>query len=209
MKKAERVIAKAEGTTPPWQWETEDAGDLYTLTLTRGEENMQIVWDTSKNDALVHPLTYSLSGVRETRLRNVSAALKLVEGSPDYTGRKAKKTVSKPRPTEADEKDWEPVAIPLPFDPLESTDRDIVKSIVGKRIVWRNTMNGEYETAVVPPRERVEIKDADNPGKMKWVLRTSRNITIKTTSAGRRVLTFPAVNEQFRSVALDQIVQIN
>lgn len=202
MKKAQRVIASANGANPPWEYETEESGDLYTLTLTRGEETMQITWDTAQNDTLIHPLSYSLAGVRETKLRNVSAAMKIIEGKPNYTARRRK--VAAPQPAGEPEEDIKP--LPLPFDPEESSDRDIVKALTGKRIVWKNRMLGIYESGVVPPRVRVEVKDGN--GGFKTVLRTSRNIRMATTTAGRRVITFPAVNEQFRSVGLDQIVQV-
>lgn len=200
MGKAERVIAVAQATSPPWEVDLV-AGDAAseTLHLARGDETMTIKW---VNGGLEHPLTYSLSGVKEVKLRNVSAALKVIEGKPDYTKRTAaprQERSSAPR---------EIAKVALPFDIETATDSDIIKAVRGKQIVWLNEMAGEYERASVPPRKLVEVKDASAPGGVKKVWRTSRNISVSKTSAGRRVLTFPAVGEQYRSVGLDSIVQI-
>lgn len=203
MKKAERVIAAANEASPPWEYSSEERGDLFVLTLTRGQETMEITWDTAQNDTLVHPLNYSLAGVREAKLRNVSAAIKTIGDKPNF---KARRT-ARPK-ADVPKEEEEIVPMPLPFDKDESTDRDIVKAVVGKRIIWRNRMLGTYESGIVPARARVEVKDPDNPGKNKFVLRTSKNIRMTTSSEGRRILTFPAVGEQFRSVAMDQIVQV-
>lgn len=201
MHKADRVIEAAAAATPPWLSDTESSGGMYTLTLTRGDESMVIVWH-EESLALVHPLTYALSGVREVKLRNVSAAIKVLAEKPSYkVGR------SRPTGVQRVQADGEPLGeVYLPFDPAVDDDRTIVKALVGKVLVWRAVMTGEYIEARVPARERVEVPDGK--GGKKVVLRTNPNIYISTTSAGKRVLTFPAVNEQFRSCYLDGLVQV-
>jgi hypothetical protein len=56
---------------------------------------------------------------------------------------------------------------------------------------------------------RLSLGPVKKDGVEKVVRRASPNVYLSTTSAGRRVLTFPAVGEQFRSMGLDQIVQVN
>lgn len=198
--KAERVIAAAQAATPPWEHEVEEVEGFTTLTLIRGDETMQITWDSKT--ALIHPLTYTLAGVREVKLRNVSQALKdCITVAPDY---KVKKTVQRRVASPPKEVGRSP----LPFDIEEASDEEIIKAVRGRKLVWLNQMAGEFEQAVVPGRKLVEVKDPDKPGAMKKVWRTSRNIKMSTTSAGRRVLTFAAVGEQFRSIGLDTLVQV-
>lgn len=199
MGKADRVIKLAEATTPPWECELSTVGAGELLTLARGDETMQITWE---NGGLVHPLVYTLAGVREVKLRNVSAALKLVLGQPEYKTARAPRVVGEPKPK------VEPVTAVLPFDIVEATDAEIIKAVRGKKLTWLNDMMGEYESARVPDRKLVEVKDPDKPGQWKNVYRTSPNITMSTSAAGRRILTFPAVNEQYRSVGLDRLVQV-
>lgn len=198
--KHDRVIAAAEAADPKWDHEVEISDSGVTLNLTRGDESMQIVWGPKTE--LVHPLSYSLKGVREVKLRNVSGALAVIAGKPKYTQKRtAKARVERTAP--------DPIATVLPFDISTATDEEIIKAVRGRTLTWYSSMSDEYETATVPDRRLVEVKDSSRPGGVRKVWRTSKNISVKTTSAGRRVLTFPAVNEQFRSLGLDTLVQVN
>lgn len=197
MRKHERVIETATGVEPTWENEVDKLDDEgITLTLTRGDESMQITWDG--RGSLVHPLVYTLSGIKEVKLRNVAAALRVIADKPNYTRRVG---VRRERQAPA-----VPENVPLPFDIELATDEEIIKAVRGKKLTWLNEMAGEYETGMVPDAKRVEVPDGN--GGRKFVRRTSRNITMSVSSEGRRILTFPAVNEQYRSLHLDRLVQI-
>lgn len=200
MPKSDRVKDAALAADPVWTVEDTSSPGLYGLKLTRGDEEMTVNW-SSENDGLVHPLDYRLRGVKEVRLRNVSAALKQIADAPNY---KVRSKVPRERSEEAPET----LERILPFDPETATDAEVIKAVCGKRLVWWNSMGAAYDSGEVPGRKRVEVADPNKVGEKKWVLRTSRNITIKVSSTGRRVLTFPAVGEQFRSVGLDSLVQV-
>lgn len=193
----------AVAAEPPWDTKLTESEDLTTLVLRRGDETIEINWGFRENGSqyLEHPLCYSLLGVRDIRLRNVAEAMRVIAGRPDYTTKKARKkaVVEKAEPEEV-------VSMPLPFDPQTSSDVDIRRAVSGKSLTWRGGMTGEYFTGTVPPRRRVEVPDGK--GGKKFVLRVSPNVYITTTEDGKRVLTFPAVNEQFRSCYLESLVQV-
>lgn len=191
--KHERVLAVAK--EHGWTANVSPAGDSITLAAVRGAESMLITW---VNGGLQHPLTYSLAGVRDVKLRNVAAALKQMAEQPNYSTSRAR------RPTV----DTDGEEIPreaLPFE-MDDDDAVIIRAVRGKVIIWKNSMVDQYERGQVPPPMRLEVPDGK--GGKKRILRTSRNIYLTTSAAGRRILTFPAVNEQFRSVGLDAIVAI-
>jgi hypothetical protein len=196
-RKSDRVVAAAVAATPPWEHDLREAPDGCKLRLFRGEETMLITWDA--NDGLVHPLSYRLTGVRDTKLRNVAEAMRYIAGKPDYKARSATRRASAPRAAAA------PTAIDK--DLLELPDREIIKRLRGKVITWHNRGLDTYESGGVPDRKQVSVPDGAGGKKLVW--RTSRNISMSTSSAGRRILTFPAVGEQFRSVGLDQIVDVS
>ncbi len=198
--KTSRIIERAAECEPPWDFVQKEEGDRTTLVLTRGEERIEFAWE---KNALQHPLLYTLAGVREVRLRNVSAALKQMGEKPNYRVRRTSRAAGAEREVR---EDVGPLMTTLPFE-LDDDDATIIKAVRGHSITWRRTMQPGYETGMVPGRYQVDVPDGKGGKKKVW--RTSPNIYLRTTSTGRRVLTFPAVNEQFRSCALDQIVSVS
>lgn len=193
MSKHERVVAAAK--EHGWEFQLISVpGEGTGVELNRGPENLMIRWDLT--GSLMHPLTYRVAGVRETKLRNVSAALKQMADKPNLTPARRRSSAA----VEVDETPY----LPLPFD-TDADDATIIKALRGKTIVWRNRLLNTLESGQVPDRFQVKVK-RDGVEKLVW--RTSQNIYMTTSSAGRRIITFPAVGEQFRSVGLDQIVQI-
>jgi hypothetical protein len=197
--KAVRVCTAAE--SHGWTFAVSRGDEGTSVSLSRGPELMVITWD--KGGSLMHPLTYSISGIKDVRLRNVSAAIKQMADKPNLTAVRTRRP-SAPSAT-AEEGVVEITQEELPF-PMDAPDAEIIKALRGKHLVWWNKLGEQYETGQIPGPARVQIPDGR--GGKKWVLRTSRNIYVTTSSAGRRIITFPAVNEQFRSVGLDSIVRV-
>jgi hypothetical protein len=197
-RKSERVVAAAVAATPPWEHDTQSALDGTKLRLFRGEETILITWDA--NDGLVHPLSYRLSGVRDTKLRNVAEALRFIAGKPDYKPKAIRSAARKTSVSRTAGK-----AVELGLDEME--DKEIIRLLRGKTLTWWSPMQELHESGSVPDRKLAEVPDGKGGKKKVW--RTSPNIYMSTSSAGRRILTFPAVGEQFRSIGLDQIVNIS
>lgn len=197
--KYERVVAAAEAATPPWNHILSTEDGECTLTLNRGEEAMVLHWDG--RGGLVHPLTYKLYGVRDAKLRNVAEAIRYIGERPNY------KIRSSTRKAAAESTVDTVVRAALDESYFDMDDKGIIKLLRGKRITWHNEMLDQYETAEVPDRYRILVPDGAGGKKPVW--RTSRNISMSTSSAGRRIITFPAVGEQFRSVALEKIVDVS
>lgn len=197
--KYNRVVAA--GSEHGWEHERLAEDNVTGVRLTRGPEIMEVRWDAG--GSLLHPLTYAISGIKQTRLRNVSAAIKQMADKPNLTAVRTRRA-SAPSAT-AEGEVIEITREELPF-PLDAPDAEVIKALRGRHLVWWNTMGEKYETGQVPDRQRVAVPDGRGGKKLVW--RTSRNIYLTTSKAGKRSLTFPAVNEQFRSVHLEAIVRV-
>lgn len=198
--KTSRIIERAAECDPAWDFIQKEEEDYTFLNLSRGQETIEFTWE---GNTLIHPLLYKLPGIREVRLRNVAAALRQMGERPNYTPRRTSRTATAAREVPGED---EPLALPLPFD-LEDDDATIIKAVRGRTITWKLPLSGSYDTGTVPDRYQVTVPDGHGGKKTVW--RTNPNIYIKQTSAGRRILTFPAVMAQFRSCGLDQIVSVS
>lgn len=78
----------------------------------------------------------------------------------------------------------------LPFT-VASPAETILKAVVGREIVWQSSLSGEILSAQVLP-------DPDQ-----------KQLRIEYTRARKRVLTFAARGEGFRSVYIESIIEVN
>lgn len=176
-----------------WKAAAEDgvAGSIVVIA-TRDPETVRVTFRDNKLDLAEMP-THEYSG-RVVKLRNVSAAKKVMEASAEAAA--ASQPVSGPRrerkERERHEDDRGAVVItrrlPWPSDE-EPTDEELIAYIVGKKLVWRNTVGGTYEEAHAVPSD-----------KSTQVVSSPRN--------GKRVLNFLSAEGAFRSLYVENLVQI-
>lgn len=156
--------AKANG----WQgkWSSKEEPHVVHLFCRRGEsETIDIWWHANGSLILDRLPVYTLAGER-IKLRNVSAAAKIVAGQPDTS--RLRKAVRKQRkqlgvvetPEEAAEL-LASVQGSLPFD-HESTDAEIKAVLNNKSIMWINRISGQLNTATVGGKQ-FKIVNSDCP----------------------------------------------
>lgn len=167
---------------------THDTG-VYEVRSTRGDEELVLHWADGK---FIEDARYSCGG-RVVSVRNASAAKKkMAVPASDALASNAKVVKGngsgprKPRLSLADEE--ERYYAPLPFDPAETSDLDVLAAVVGRTLVWRNTATRSDEEARIGPPPQRQL-----------------GIVVKN---GRRILTFCAEGGPFRSIYLDAILEV-
>lgn len=199
--------AKAMG----WDPELTLDGDKSTVIATRGDEQVSISW---RKEACLNESTYTFSG-RTRKLRNASAVrqqmAKPVPGTDKAAGESAPKSrrasgsaTKKARSGKTKEPPPPPFrstpkpATRLPFDLEKASDEEVLKAVLGKRIVWKNRMSGNFDEARV----------MDRPDQ--------RFLRIDINARNERCLTFAEADAHradragggFRSVRLSAIISI-
>lgn len=135
-------------------------------------------------------------GSRVVKLRNVSAAKKVMETTPEDAAKSqptaAVRRERKERERHEDERGAVVLSRRLPWsEDEEPTDAELMKLVIGRKLVWRNGIAGTYEEAHVLPKEKQ---------KQLSIVVSPRN--------GKRVLNFASVDGGFRSVYVENLVQI-
>jgi hypothetical protein len=163
--------AKQHGWSGKWTG-TEEPHTVH-LFCRRGESETIDIWWHSNGSLMLDRLpVYSLAGER-IKLRNVSAAAKIVAGQPDTS--RLRKAVRKQRrqlgvvetPEEAAEL-LASVQGSLPFD-HESTDAEIKAVLLGKGITWINRISGQLNSAVVGGAKHFAVKNGDCPRQIQFI----------------------------------------
>lgn len=129
-------------------------GPRVTATFTRGIEALTVVWDAG---VFNYEGTSHAIGDRITRVRNVSAALKLGARKPEEAEADLERVVrnrtfnkSKVR-AEGGEA---PARPRLKFDPETVTEPELFKALAGKVVVWINRISRDTESATVTTNPR-------------------------------------------------------
>lgn len=171
-----------------WKPDIKTDGERTTLTVRRGSEAIDLAWE---NGVFQHPCTYSMNG-RTIQLRNASAAKQRMAMDPQKAEEETA-TVAARKVVRADR-----AAAPkrartraLPFND-ESTPKEILEALTGRKIVWINSVSGAEEVDRVPTPAEV---------------RNRRNLP--TMNEGPRGLTidFPGQSGS-RSVLISAIVTV-
>jgi hypothetical protein len=200
--KAERFLLDAKEAG--WDGALETSGEIQTVVVTRGTEEIKISW---RRGACADGSTYRNGDYTRT-LRNAAACLRQLSAAP--IAPPARKRVSRkvrvPRiaPTAgaankaagangADlEEERESVRMrkSLPFK-ISAPDAVVLKAVIGKEIVWENSISGGYLNARVLP----------NPDQ--------KQLRIEYSPVNRkRIITFAAAGEGYRSVYVESIVSV-
>lgn len=184
-----------------WDASLTQSGDRSTVTASRGNEKISITW---RGNACLNEVTHSIGG-KVRKLRNASAARKHMGGvseggsspsSPSGGPRKAgRPRKSQPATSEADGEETDSLEyVPhkpvLPFDIDLAGNEEVLKSVIGREIIWKNSMSGNLDSARV-------LKNPDQ-----------KQLRIDRNAKHERCITFAAQGEGFRSVRLSSIQEI-
>ena len=190
--KAESFQTEAE--TAGWKTKVERDGTRVTVTATRAKEVVSVTWE---GNACLNESIYLLDG-RSRKLRNAAAARRILnqDGAERAPANKPKRkssvvtpVIPQPRVTEDEEPEpqrrptWGSRHISVP-------DREILRKVLGKEIIWINSRTKVEDRATV----------LANPDQ--------RQLRVEYTGSKRRVITFAAKGEGFRSVYVDAIVTV-
>lgn len=127
-----------------------DEGERVDLTVKRGEEAIDIAWDSG---VFQYPCHHSLKG-RTIQLRNASHAKQKMAVSPEQAEEEASRVVTRHASAESRKPGAERPKRRLPFDPELATDEEILDAVHGKKIVWTNGISGaDYSDRVPVPKE--------------------------------------------------------
>lgn len=161
--------------------------------------SLTLVWDNNRYN--YGESEYVVSGGSRT-VRNASEARRILTGElkpqpGKGTGRQvAKKTKAGNGIEKKTEEKLQPVRVKpklgrmLPWDEETVTEGDILKAVVGKRLVWKNRISGGYNEARVLP----------DPNQ--------KQLYIASNSKQERCLNFAAQDGGFRSVRLSAIIRV-
>jgi hypothetical protein len=193
--KAEAFRAEAEAAG--WETALGRNGARVTVTAVRGPKQREVVTVTWEGNACLNESVYLLNG-RGRKLRNAAAARRVLAQSVETatskkaTARNSSRIIPQPRAEMVDEEQEVERPKPPTWGQRHCSlpDREILKKVVGKEIIWINgrTKMEERATVLSSPDQRQ--------------LRIERNLT------QRRVVTFAAKGAGFRSVYVDAIVAV-
>lgn len=174
-----------------------------TVRASRDGEELELTW--SRGEKFVYPGRYSV-GTHTRNVRNASEGRNIVastksQNAPNITVRTAEKAngVVVPVVRELTRK--------LPFDPMSELDDNVVAHLRGRKIIWRNSITGLYESGLVPRAER-DVKTRDG---FKTVEDKATFISLSKSeeTLGRRILSFcDATGAGYRSLFVDALVQV-
>lgn len=144
-----------------------DGGENLKVELGRDEETITASWINGSVTPQNLP-TYTVAGERTVKLRNVSAARKLIDGSRVDVKKVPDRGAGKPRaarPGGAGPRSSRKGQVAdgskrgnVPFDLESAEDGDIVSALRGRAIFWRNRISQAAEDAVVSATGPVRIE---------------------------------------------------
>ena len=192
--------AKSHG----WQgkWSAKEEPHVVHLFCRRGEsETIDIWWHANGSLILDRLPVYTLAG-EKIKLRNVSAAAKVVAAEPDMSRlrkatRKQRRQMNGDGPVKLSEDEISDYIAgmqgSLPFD-HESTDEELKAVLKGRTVTWVNRFSGQLNSAVV----------SDNPKQFKVIREPKPQVHFVYPVQRRTMIdTFG-----FRAVYLDSIVSV-
>jgi hypothetical protein len=146
-----------------WVYASLVAGEAgrVTATFTRGQEALTVTWDAG---VFNYEETAHAIGDRVTKVRNVSAAIKLgtrpvAEAEKDLERVVRNRTFNKAKAAEG----GAPKRSKLPFDPGTATEAELASILAGKTIEWTNRITRGTETAQVTDRSSKYFRLVDAP----------------------------------------------
>ncbi len=170
-----------------WEAKGQPDGERCDVELWRGDERIAVYWI---NGSLVEAPLYTLAG-STTKLRNVSEIKKQLLKQPDLSRRLRRNRTSKvveEAPDNIEKLLGMRLLLP-PFEDME--DREVLRELYNHSIVWINRLT------------QMPDEDAIRRG----INYNADLYHMSLSSAGRRIVNFMGVF-QFRSVALDTLVQV-
>jgi hypothetical protein len=202
-KKAREFILDAE----KWGWvvtKKEGVNGVASVTVMRGDEAIFIAWQDGR---CLNSTTHTV-GANTVKLRNASAARGAMLVPPGKVRRDVRKRVA----ACGNGVSAAPAKGVLPFDIDSTPDDEVLAALLGRQIVWQNALTGGTERARLEQTRFVKIQVKYREGgvektRIEEEQANNKHTKIETTTAGRRVFTW-AAPEGFRSVALDQILQV-
>lgn len=192
--KAEALAAWAE--TVGWTATLEVHGTEEMVMCEREPERVIVNFSDNKLNLGLMP-THEY-GSRVVKLRNVSAAKKVMETSPEdaaaavpAAGPRRERTARGRLETAEGDEGAAVLRRRVPWaEGEEPDDETLIKAVIGKRIVWMNRVAGTYEEATVMPKEK------------------QKQLKVIVAPNGKRVLQWASVEGGFRSVYIEMIWQV-
>ena len=179
-----------------------------TVRASRGAEELEMTW--SRGDKFIYPGNYFASGFGRN-VRNASEGRQILGSTPEAN---APNSVRKPRVSPvSDGEDVADGAVreltrKVPFDPEAEPDANVVAQLRGRKVTWRNSLTGGFETGYVPPAERQVLVKG---GGLKTIVDQSTFIINSKAedTLGRRILSFcDAVGGGYRALFVDALWQV-
>ena len=207
--KANGFIAEAKRYGWKTAWRAAKDFSWVEVTATRTGEKIVIEWN---NNQLTGPPQHFVHGVQANLHSAAVAKRTLAAVTPDldlYHRRSksaTRKAAVQPTPKQNSSNGSaapEPSVHELPFDIHEDPDHVILNAVRGNTIVYRNTISGLTESALIPYR----IADGKNGVKV-FNYDLQNVFYLAESSAGRAYLSFMDANGRFRAVALDTLVGV-
>lgn len=182
------AVAKEHGWTG--SWETDPGTEYAGVVFKRNSEQLEISWI---NNQLTGPPKYTFAGTK-ANLHSAAVAKRTLAGQPDMDLAVRRMRKQKTEFEEGEEIDA--TKHDLPFDLIESSNKEILLACRGSVIIFKNLISGRAERVFIDPYKN------RNFNKMYPVYK------ITTSSTGRRALNFLEPGGMFRAVGLDSILQV-
>lgn len=187
LNKASAFQAKAEAAGWSVSMDVQPEADGVELTATRDGETIVQAWS---GGVWQYPSSFYGYGDRNTRPRNASGAVKLLERSPEEARADAGKVAANKHFRKAEPKDisvkLEEAQRRLPFDPSVASDEIVAAAMSGQAVVWYNSLSRSQESALV----------------------SRKGVRFSTTADGKRVVTFCCPVTGYRSCYVDAIMRV-
>lgn len=185
--KAEAFAEKARAAKWEVSTEVDPEHDAVELTATRNGETIVQAWS---GGVWQYPSSFYGYGDRNTRPRNASGAVKLLERSPEDAQAEAGKVAANKHFRKAEPKDigakLEEAQRRLSFDPDLAADEIILAAVNGQALVWYNSLSRGQESALV----------------------SRKGARISVTADGKRVLTFCCPATGYRSCYVSSLLRV-
>lgn len=186
-----RNYSRAADAASEHGWEIEHQIDkgaepYLEIIVTRGTERIRIWY---RNAKLTEAPVYTFAGI-DTKLRNLSAMLQQMAEKPDPNAvrRRAQRATQRG----ASAMQLVEIIRDLPWDPEEMEDRELLKALYGRTIIWENRISGKPEDD--------NIRTGVNYDKSKY--------HISYSASGRRIINFHGAFG-FRSVGVGALLRVS
>lgn len=192
------TLAKEHGWTG--SFETDEENDYAKIIAKRKDEELEIEW---VNNQLAAPPKYRFAGT-EANLHSAAVAKRTVMGAPDMRvaqmrrrrAQRTARTAQQQNSSNGAEVQLEVKQFELPFDVIESPNREVLLACRGNRVVYLNRITHMAEMVFIPKEKN------RNWNKLHPVY------YMTTASSGRRIINFIEDSGMFRAIALDTILQV-